>query len=444
MADNNLGIGTRSRSRSKTPGLMFGENGDSKPAKKIPSISLIEEEDVIEVPLSQPSSQRPKRQRRSAKATQSDTSGDVINESPINSQNNSKQTKSSNTNTATTTTTSTTTVVTSEQITNGSEKKAESTTTVTKVSSNNEVASEVPENQSIFNNIFNAIKTSTPILSSKRAKRFTQTEITKASSDRIDFNEHPAYKEYKEAGEYWNKYPKTDYTYSELSPHRRQLANGVVAMPNMSRRSLEKYTNRVEAMIQQNPTEESFLRRKFLSSNISFQKKSADLQYDSADEVDVSDLYQRLAARRYSNTSSNFFTRLYVLIVSALTSAYSNAKQGVRRIFYKRTNHYAYTPVKYYQQQQQGIKIFLITNQQLFQNRLFIITGFFTRVFNTIQTFVLLCASKVYLSISTILCLDTWLLYTRRSDNTNENRKRKRFLLGLLVLLPLLLFGGEC
>lgn len=23
---------------------------------------------------------------------------------------------------------------------------------------------------------------------------------------------------YKDAGEYWNKYPKTDYTYSELSP----------------------------------------------------------------------------------------------------------------------------------------------------------------------------------------------------------------------------------
>lgn len=48
----------------------------------------------------------------------------------------------------------------------------------------------------------------------------------------------------------------------------------------------------------------------------------------------------------------------------------------------------------------------------------------------------------MYLFISTVLCADTWLLYTR-SEKTEENRKRRGFLLGLLVLLPLLLFGGE-
>lgn len=51
--------------------------------------------------------------------------------------------------------------------------------------------------------------------------------------------------EYKESGEYWNKTPKTDYTYSELSPHRREISNGVVAMPNMSRKSLSKFQYRV-------------------------------------------------------------------------------------------------------------------------------------------------------------------------------------------------------
>lgn len=35
-----------------------------------------------------------------------------------------------------------------------------------------------------------------------------------------------------------SKFPKTDYTYSRVSPHRRELAPGVIAMPNMSRRSL--------------------------------------------------------------------------------------------------------------------------------------------------------------------------------------------------------------
>ena len=35
-----------------------------------------------------------------------------------------------------------------------------------------------------------------------------------------------------------SKFPKTDYTYSRVSPHRRELAPGVIVMPNMSRRSL--------------------------------------------------------------------------------------------------------------------------------------------------------------------------------------------------------------
>lgn len=330
MADN-LGIETRSRSRSKTPGILFGENGDSengvkKGAKKIPTISLIEEEEVVEV---QTASQRPKRQRRSGKAAAStDTSGGDV-ESPKNSQQKSQQEGS--------------TFTSQKKIINGSDD--------TPV--NNAVTgTEVPENQSIFNNIFNAIKTSTPIQLTKRTKRVTEEvrASTSSTTSPFDLKAHPAYKEYKEAGEYWNKYPKTDYTYSELSPHRRHLGSGIVNMPNLSRRSLEKHQQRVETLIQSNPQEESFLRRKFLT-NTSFQKRSADLQYDSADEVDISDLRLKLIARRQSQSS--FFHRFYMLIVTAITSAYSNARQGVRKLFYYRPNQssssrYTYTSVKNY------------------------------------------------------------------------------------------------
>lgn len=331
MSEATGAIETRSRSRSKTPGLLFGENGDSaeggvkKGSKKVPTVSLIEEEEVVEVASSQ--SQRPKRQRRSAKAINSDTSGGDV-ESPKNSQQTTKASEGKSS---------------QKEVTNGS-KEDESPA--------NNGASEAPENQgNIFNNIFNAIKTSTPILSStKKSKRITQ-EVKSNTSPTIDIKQHPAYKEYREAGEYWNKYPKTDYTYSELSPHRRHLGNGVVNMPNMSRRSLEKYTQRVEAMIQNNPQEESFLRRKFLSN--SFQKRSAELQYDSADEVDVSDLHRSLIFRRQKQT--NFFYRFYTLIISFLSSAYSNARSGVRKIFYYRPSNqtpirYTYTPVKNYGQ----------------------------------------------------------------------------------------------
>lgn len=339
MADN-FGIVTRGRSRSKTPGLLFSENGDSKGAKKIPTISLIEEEEVVEVQATQ--SQRPKRQRRSNKAVTSDTSGET--ESPKNSQ-------VLITETITTTTTTTVESQSSQgkviSVTNGSEEKKEEV--------NNAVATEMSENQSqsIFNNIFNAIKTSTPILSTKRSKKVTENVKSPLGGTSVDLKSHPAYKEYKEAGEYWNKYPKTDYTYSELSPHRRQLGSGIVNMPNLSRRSLEKYQQRVETLIQGNPQEESFLRRKFLT-NTSFQKRSADLQYDSADEVDVSDLHQKLIYRQQSQ--SNFLYRFYLLIITAFSSAYSNVRQGVRKILYYRPNQsssssssrYTYTPVKSY------------------------------------------------------------------------------------------------
>lgn len=72
----------------------------------------------------------------------------------------------------------------------------------------------------------------------------------------------------------------------------------------------------------------------------------------------------------------------------------------------------------------------------------FYFTGLFQRILNSIQKYILLCISKVYLFISTVLCLDTWLLYSR-SENAVENRKRKKFLLGLIIFFPLLLFGGE-
>lgn len=327
-----LSIETRSRSRSKTPGILFGENGDSdkKGSKKIPTISLIEEEDdVIEVIPSQ--EVRPKRQRRSAKAVTLDTSSDVSIESSKNVQ------KAAVTKTIVTTTSTTTVKETVKKTSNGSEETNEQTSLTATKSSNDEIT----EGHSIFNNIFNAIKTSTPILSNKRSKRIAQD----VNNSTINVAEHPAYKEYREAGEYWNKYPKTDYTYSELSPHRRELSNGVVAMPNMSRRSLEKYQTRVEVMIQNNPTEESFLRRKFLSNqSTSFQKRSADLQYDSTDEVDVSDLRRQLQDRR--KPADNVVSRFFLMVVSYIYTGYFNLKQSLRSSFYKTNVRYAYTPAR--------------------------------------------------------------------------------------------------
>ncbi|XP_052759551.1 klaroid protein-like isoform X2 [Galleria mellonella] len=64
---------------------------------------------------------------------------------------------------------------------------------------------------------------------------------TSALLERDPSGEHLPSRLYKMAGEYWNKYPKTDYTYSPLSKDRVELAPGQVAVPNMSRRSLSQF-----------------------------------------------------------------------------------------------------------------------------------------------------------------------------------------------------------
>ncbi|XP_015438420.1 PREDICTED: uncharacterized protein LOC107193483 [Dufourea novaeangliae] len=48
---------------------------------------------------------------------------------------------------------------------------------------------------------------------------------------------------YKQAGDWWNVFPKTDYTYSKKSQCRYEIAPGILAMPNMSRRSIHSETD---------------------------------------------------------------------------------------------------------------------------------------------------------------------------------------------------------
>ncbi|XP_054013999.1 klaroid protein-like [Hylaeus anthracinus] len=43
---------------------------------------------------------------------------------------------------------------------------------------------------------------------------------------------------YTKAGDWWNVFPKTDYTYAQTSTCRYEVAPGILAIPNMSRRSI--------------------------------------------------------------------------------------------------------------------------------------------------------------------------------------------------------------
>ncbi|XP_017125785.1 uncharacterized protein LOC108145102 isoform X3 [Drosophila elegans] len=346
MSEDTYQIETRRRSRSKTPFLLAGDN---QPKKKsaAPNVQTIVEEHVVES-----SSSKQTRSKAFAQLTSDYSSDDMTPEAKR------KQT-------------STTTTVTS---------------IITKRSTGG--ATSTPRNRS-------QLETTQNTLNSAQEK----LNHSNGNLSSANVSDYLAYIEYRDAGEYWNKTPKTDYTYSELSPHRRQLAPGVVAMPNMSRRSLANHDERVNYMVQQNPGQEEFIRRRYQS------KYTQQANYDSADELDATFGQQQ--------KQSWWLVRLIQLVVSSVTTVWTR----VTNLSATETNAYQ----NYYARRQQSRQ-----------------TGFLGKVAQAIGGGFASLLRYLYIFIGSVLSLDTWLL--RSSDA--ENKSKKRFLIVLLILLPLLLLTG--
>ncbi|XP_076173531.1 uncharacterized protein LOC143149771 isoform X3 [Ptiloglossa arizonensis] len=70
--------------------------------------------------------------------------------------------------------------------------------------------------------------------------RMLTSDYSSEEGEREDLPSRPstAHEIYKQAGDWWNVFPKTDYTYSQKSQCRYEVAPGILAMPNMSRRSI--------------------------------------------------------------------------------------------------------------------------------------------------------------------------------------------------------------
>ena len=139
--------------------------------------------------------------------------------------------------------------------------------------------------------------------------------------------------------------PKTDYTYSELSPHRRELAPGVVAMPNMSRQSLENHHERINYMIQRNPAQEEQIRRRYESSKYTQSRKAAErLAYDSGDEVDYSQYQTHRNTKNvynyYNQQDESWLMRFVTTIVTTIATTWASitgsnaANNGVGKYTY--------------------------------------------------------------------------------------------------------------
>ncbi|XP_017078941.1 uncharacterized protein LOC108113024 isoform X2 [Drosophila eugracilis] len=358
MSEDTYQIETRRRSRSKTPFLRSscdhencehaGEEGHVHHLKKksvAPNVQTIVEEHIVES-----SSSKKTRSKAFSQLTSDYSSDDMTPET---------------------------------------KRKNKSTTTITslltKISGG---VTSTPRNRS-------QLETTQNTLNSVQEK-LNQSNGNNTSGNASDYL---AYIEYRDAGEYWNKTPKTDYTYSELSPHRRQLAPGIVSMPNMSRRSLENHNERVNYMVQRNPADEEFIRRRYQS------KYDKQVNYDSADEVDATFGQQQ--------KQSWWLIRLIQLVVNSVTTVWTR----VTNISAAETNAYQ----NYYARRQQGQKV-----------------GFLGKVAQAIGGGFTSLLRYLYIFIGSVLSLDTWLL--RSSDA--ENKSKKRFLIFLLILLPLLLVTG--
>ncbi|CAH1645672.1 unnamed protein product [Spodoptera littoralis] len=134
-------------------------------------------------------------------------------------------------------------------------------------------------------------------------------------------NDHLPSRLYKMAREYWNKYPKTDYTYSPLSKDRVELAPGQVAMPNMSRRSLSQF--RVQGP---NVSVDEIDR---LSATTSWTTSTVRRRYTAIDSSDDETSYPHRNGGAHTAEQRWWITRLLVSIVTTITSTTRNTYRKI-------------------------------------------------------------------------------------------------------------------
>lgn len=258
-------------------------------------------------------------------------------------------------------------------------------------------------------------------------------KLNAPASETSSPNEHIAYRLYKAAGEYWNKYPKTDYTYSEKSPHRREIAPGVINMPNMSRNSLAKHDERVNWMVTNKPEQAEYIRSRYESVQNKYQtqaqvNKNLDYHYDSQDEVDLSDLNGHIN-EKITKTRTNYYTTstpyryekaieeesiVKRFFTSIITTLYLSV-MSMTKVFQKSSEDDLY-------------KTYLYQNEQ---------RGIFSRILSTLLSALLYVFRRIYLLISSVLYLDSWLL------QSSSRRNKRGLILFLFILLPLLLLAGK-
>lgn len=110
-------------------------------------------------------------------------------------------------------------------------------------------------------------------------------------------------------------------------------------MPNMSRRSLENHHDRIHYMIERDPAQEEYIRRRYESSKYAQNsRETAKLVYDSGDEVDLSQYDDYRKKRSYYDTNylqqsdESWFMRIITTVVTTCTSIWDTVSGGGKAI----------------------------------------------------------------------------------------------------------------
>ncbi|XP_025837086.1 SUN domain-containing protein 2 [Agrilus planipennis] len=198
---------------------------------------------------------------------------------------------------------------------------------------------------------------------------------------------------YRAAGEYWNKYPKTDWTYSRSSKDRIEIAPGVIAMPNMSRRSIHSNDSNSD-YLSDKQTNTSFSLEETVDEGNGYRRKYYSDNYSSK-------IKPRTLFSRSNNNNNNQY-------VSSRSSATTH-----KNVFYRFSS--------------------------VFTSIFFTIFNFISTIgyvlYNTHNAVYVWFGKKIHKFVSRIMLIDTWLLQS-------VNTKKKISSLLALCLLPLLLLGG--
>ncbi|KAJ4444393.1 hypothetical protein ANN_06185 [Periplaneta americana] len=243
-----------------------------------------------------------------------------------------------------------------------------------------------------------------------------------------------------------HKFPKTDYTYSPVSPHRKELAPGVIPMPNMSRRSLN--TVRLDSSSETMPSSSTFTtvtkrhvtKSRWLDPSTSGSQATRKVLEDwAAVDSDVDEVAESISSKTSSHTSKtwNFTTvtkSFFLAIWTFITVSYTRTVNAMYRLVGHDTDVYA-TP-------RRGVSPMKGEGSPNWLWRLF---NWFYQLVCTVMQLDLLLLSSWHTSQVTqeheLYYEDDDYVETDAMSKSFSSRKRNTWRL-LLLLLPLLFLAG--